>query len=400
MKVSGTMSVDAFKTRTSLKSESKIHSSTYFGGSIDFLGNKLLQVQIKIPKERINIFDASVDFLSYKDGGYQPVTSYQKQNNIQLCTPETMNTITGLQGCGEVSFFHGRNKGDPHWFFAGPSRASLGFQKNDTFKSLIAKYAWITDNSHPNRGSVNDISLVYDTPGSLSNRKTIFKINYDDKNTFFDLDLIIPVLGFKFGLKYDWTERRKVFTFGVSSGNKEIVRVTTQLIKYSNKFEGVAKVTFYEDKILNWESKLHMKTRKYSFSASLQSKFHDEMILSGDITRLQNTGKLKIKATLTSSFLFSNITMDTRMEENVFSITGGIFYKLAKKKIKSIKFSSKFLKLFDDEKIRKRLQLKIDVSMMTDQVIMSICKMVCEIRGWWERSIYFLFNTTQYLFLN
>ena len=394
------MSVDAFKTRTSLKSESKIHSSTYFGGSIDFLGNKLLQVQIKIPKERINIFDASVDFLSYKDGGYQPVTSYQKQNNIQLCTPETMNTITGLQGCGEVSFFHGRNKGDPHWFFAGPSRASLGFQKNDTFKSLIAKYAWITDNSHPNRGSVNDISLVYDTPGSLSNRKTIFKINYDDKNTFFDLDLIIPVLGFKFGLKYDWTERRKVFTFGVSSGNKEIVRVTTQLIKYSNKFEGVAKVTFYEDKILNWESKLHMKTRKYSFSASLQSKFHDEMILSGDITRLQNTGKLKIKATLTSSFLFSNITMDTRMEENVFSITGGIFYKLAKKKIKSIKFSSKFLKLFDDEKIRKRLQLKIDVSMMTDQVIMSICKMVCEIRGWWERSIYFFFNTTQYLFLN
>ena len=86
------------------------------------------------------------------------------------------------------------------------------------------------------------------------------------------------------------------------------------------------------------------------------------MILSGDITRLQNTGKLKIKATLTSSFLFSNITMDTRMEENVFSITGGIFYKLAKKKIKSIKFSSKFLKLFDNGKIRKRLQLNIDVS--------------------------------------
>ena len=77
------MSVDAFKTRTSLKSESKFHSSTYFGGSIDFLGTKLLQVQIKIPKERVTIFDASVDFLSYKDGQYLPVTSYQKQKNIE-----------------------------------------------------------------------------------------------------------------------------------------------------------------------------------------------------------------------------------------------------------------------------------------------------------------------------
>ena len=356
------MSVDAFKTRTSLKSESKFHSSTYFGGSIDFLGTKLLQVQIKIPKERVTIFDASVDFLSYKDGQYLPVTSYQKQKNIEVCTPETLNTVTGLQGCGEVSFFHGRNKGDPNWFFAGPSRASLVFQKTDTFKSLIAKYAWVTDNSHPSRGSVNDISLVYDTPGSESNRKTIFKINYDDKNTFFDLDLIIPVLGFKFGLKYDWTERRKVFTFGVSYGSKEILRVTTQLIKYSSKFEGIAKLTFYEDKILNWESKLHMKARKYSFSASLKSKFHDEMILSGDITRLQDTRKLKIKGTLTSSFLFSNITMDTRIEENVFSITGGIFYKFSKKKSKSVKYSSKFLKLFDNGKIRKRLQLNVDVS--------------------------------------
>ena len=281
-----------FKTRTSLKSEWKIHSSTYFGGSIDFVGTKLLQVQIKIPNERINIFDASVDFLSYKDGQYQPVTSYQKENIIQKhCTPDPLNTVTGLQGCGQVSFFHGQNKGDPHWFFAGPSRASLWFQKTDTFKSLIAKYAWVTDKT----GSVNDISLVYDTPGSQSNRKTIFKINYDDRKTLFDLDLIIPVLGFKFGLNYDWTERRKVFTFGVSLGNKDIVRVTTQLMKYNNKFEGVAKLTFYEDKILHWESKLHMKPRKYSFSTSLQSKFHDEMILSGDITRLQNTGKLKIK---------------------------------------------------------------------------------------------------------
>ena len=45
------------------------------------------------------------------------------------------------------------------------------------------------------------------------------------------MDLIIPVLGFKYGLKYDWTERRKVLTFGVSYGKKEIFRATDQVLR-------------------------------------------------------------------------------------------------------------------------------------------------------------------------
>ena len=366
LEVSGTMSVDAFITKTSIKSESKIHSSTYFGGSIDILGTKLLQVQIKVPKERIEIFDASVDFLWYKEGDYQPLASYQKQESLQLCSPNTVNTLTGLEACGHVSYFHGRNKGDPHWFFTGPSRLSFVFQKTDTFKSLIAKYAWITDSSHQSRGPINDISLVYDTPGSQSNRKTVFKISNDEKKTFFDLDLIIPVLGFKFGLKYDWTERRKVFTFGASFGNREVVRVTTQLIRYSNKYEGVARLTLNEEEILNWEGKLHVKQRKFSLDASIKSKFHDELRASGEMIKLKGLGKLKIEGSLKSSFLFSNVSMDTRIQENVFSITGGILYKLHNQKIKTINISSKLLKLENDGRVTKKLQLNLNVSIKND----------------------------------
>ena len=336
------MTVDAFITKTSIKSESKIHSSTFFGASLDILGTKLVQLQIKLPKDRNEVLDASVDFLSYQEGQYQRLSSYQKQEKIEVCSPETLNAIFGLQGCGKVSYFHGRNKGDPHWFFTGPSKLSLVFEKTDTFNSIIGKYAWITDTTHQNRGPINDISLVYDTPGSQSNRKTIFKISNDEKRTFFDLDLIIPVLGFKFGLKYDWTERRKVFSIGVSSGEQEILRFTTQLIKYSNKFEGVAKIRYNEEEMLDWEGKLHVKKRKYSLNASLKSKFHDEFIASGEVIKLKGLGKFKIEGSLKSSFLFCNVSLDTRMQENVFSITGGISYKVYQQKMKIITVNRKF----------------------------------------------------------
>ena len=275
------MTVDAFITKTSIKSESKIHSSTFFGGNLDILGTKIVQLQVKLPKERIEILDASVDFLSYKEGQYQRLPSYQKQERIEVCSPTTMNTIFGLKGCGKISYHQGRSADDPHWLFTGPSRLSFVFEKTESFKSIIAKYAWITDNSHQSRGPINDISLVYDTPGSKSNRKTIFKISYDEKRSFFDLDLIIPVVGFKFGLKYDWTERLKVFSLGISSREEELLRITTQVIKYSNKYEGMVRIRFNDQEIMNWESKLHVKKRKYSLNALLKGIFHEEVILSG-----------------------------------------------------------------------------------------------------------------------
>ena len=136
------------------------------------------------------MFDFSVDFLRYREGRYESIHSYQKLEDFELCSPETANTMFGLSGCGHASYFHGRHKGDPEWFFAGPSRFNLIFRKTDTFKGLIAKYSWMQNNASALRGVINDISLIYDTPGSVINRKTIFAVKYDDKETFFDIDII------------------------------------------------------------------------------------------------------------------------------------------------------------------------------------------------------------------
>ena len=85
LKISGTMSVDAFATKTSMKSVSKIHSSTYFGGSFDLIGSRLVQVHLKIPNEKVEIFDVSVEFQKYREvkkhGGNTNILKLNKVSN-------------------------------------------------------------------------------------------------------------------------------------------------------------------------------------------------------------------------------------------------------------------------------------------------------------------------------
>lgn len=133
------MSVDAFVTKTGMKSVSKLHTSTYLGGKVDIQGTKMLKIQMKIPKEKFEVFEASADFFSFRSGEFQELGTYQKREEVELCSPPTSSLLLGLQTCGRVVFHHGRTQTDPSWFFAGPARAELVISKTDAYNDLIFK---------------------------------------------------------------------------------------------------------------------------------------------------------------------------------------------------------------------------------------------------------------------
>ena len=363
IKISGTMSVDAFATKTSIKSVSKIHSSTYFGGSFDVIGSRLVQVQLKIPNEKVEIFDISVEFQKYREGDYEELNSYQKEQKFELCSSETVNTIFGLSGCAHFAYHKGRSKGDPDWFFAGSSKASLAFRKTDTFKGLIAKYSWNKNNASAIRGVINDVSIVYDTPGSNINRKTIFSVKYDDKETFLDTNMIIPALKFKFGSKYDWTKSRKVFSAKMANNEEEIFEFTQSLIRYQGKYEGISKIIFYDNPILNWIGTMYLKPGKYSLDANLKSQFHDDIVVAADFTRMRGEGKMKVVGKLASDQLKVNISMDTRNTEKAKSVDGELTYSLHGSIMQAITFSGKLLALVDGDTKIQNLNMDFFVSL-------------------------------------
>ena len=357
LKITGLMSVDAFHTKTSIKSTSKLHSSTYVGCSFDIIGSRLVQLQLKIPNDNIELFDVSVDFQKYKDGQYEKIQSYQKQENHDFCTSNTLNTVFGISGCAHLSYYHGRSNGDPDWFFAGPSQASLIFRKTDTFNGLIAKYSWNIDNSRPTRGPINDVSIIYDTPGSNINRKTIFSITFDDKETFCDVDILIPALNFKLGITYDWAFRRKVLSIKVLKDERNVLDFTHSLIKYYDKYEAVSKIIFYDEEILNWITTLHMYQEMYSLEATLKSQLHEDINIEADFLKVKGIGKMKVNGVIKSKNINANITMDTRIDQNVMSVTGDIKYNLFNTYKSTLRVVGKYLRKVEDKKEVKTFTL-------------------------------------------
>ena len=365
IEISGVMSVDAFVTKTGLKSVTKVHTSTFIGGSVDIQGTKLVKVQMKVPKEKLEIFEASAEFFTYKSGHFKQTDTYQKQENIDLCTPNYMSDVFGLEACGRVSYYHGRSKGDPSWFFAGPSKAELIVRKMDNFENLIFKYSWIEDDKNKAKGMLNDIHVIYDTPGSSVNRKSLASVKYDDHNTYFDIDLIVPAKNIKVGFKYDWTTDRKGIVAGISIDNTDILKLTQSVIKQRSKYEGVSKLLYYDNQLLNWVWTLYSKSGKYSFDANLASSFHDKIKVSGDVTKLKREDKIKIEGNIISNPLTLDMSSNCRISENVYSIKGNANYQIYSGKSNRIDLAGKISKTAQGELETQNLYLDFDVSKQT-----------------------------------
>ena len=290
------------------------------------VGSKLVQIQMKVPDNKIKILDVSVDFEKFEDGRYKIINSYQKENEHELCTPDTLNTMFGILGCGQVSYYTGRAKNDPNWIFTGPSKASIMFQKTDSFDGLIFKYSWNSKNISKTRGSVTEISLVYDTPGSQTNRKTMFMAKYDEKKSFFDLDITIPALDFIVKLKYDWVLHRKVLSVNIFQNGNRLLEFTQSVIRYRSKFELISKFLINSEELMDWKGTIFVKPGTYSLDATLKAQFHDQVIISADIVKGFG-GRFKTYGMLNSTNLKSKFSIFTRMEDHVGSIRGEFDYQ-------------------------------------------------------------------------
>ena len=362
VEVSGVMSVDAFVTKTGLKSVTKVHSSTFIGGSVDIKGTKLVQVQIKVPKEKLEMFEASADFFTYKSGHFKEMDTYQKQEDIDHCSPTYFSDVFGLEACGWISYYHGRSKGDPNWFFAGPSKAELIVRKMDNFENIIFKYSWVENDKNKARGMLNDIHVIYDTPRSSVNRKSLASVKYDENRTFFDIDLIIPARNIKVGFKYDWTKEKKGIGAGISVGNTDVLKLTQSIVKERDKYEGVTKFVYFGNQIINWSWTLYSKSGKYSFDANLDSSFHDKIKLSGDVTKLKRDDKIKIEGKIQSNLLTVDMSSNCRISENVYSIKGSANYKFFDGDFNRIDLAGKISKSAQGELETQNLYLDFNVS--------------------------------------
>ena len=360
------MGVDAVATKTELKSTTKLHTATDIGGSLHIDGKKLVKAQMKMPSEKLELFEASVNYFVYNEGALEELNSYQKEEDLNYCTPGFISEMFGVETCGHLSFFHGRSQDDPTWIYAGPSQASISLKKTDTFTDMIVKYAWTTDDSNPNKGVLHDVYVIYDTPGSTVVRKTIFEVKFDEQGKYSDVDLIIPALDIKAQLKYDWMPDRKNLTVLFSMATQEILRLSQSVTKFPNKFEGVARLVYFGTNILDWTGSLHSTetSGRYSLVGSLAGLLHPEITVTGDLTQRGN--KYEVQGNITSDFLVLTFTSDSRLTNTTYKLKGTANYSFLGGIMNQLDVVGKSSKLIQGELTTSAVQLDLNVSVVNN----------------------------------
>ena len=357
------MGVDAFVTNTGLKSTTKVHSSTEIGGSIVIDGKKLVKAEMKMPREKLEIFEASVNYFFFDQGDFQELVSYQKEEDMNFCTPGFISDVFGLETCGSLGFFHGRAAGDPTWIFAGPSKAKITLKKTDTFENMILKYTWTTDDRNPSKGTRNDIYVIYDTPGSSVNRKNILGVKYDDHGKYFDVDIGLPALDTKAQLRYDWTEEKKYVNALLIVSEKEVLRLTQGISKHPSKFEGISQLVYNDIKYMDWTGALHTTSTsaRYSLNVNLDGILHPKLELAGDLTKKGQ--RFELKGSVKSNFFNLIFNSDFRLTDTMYKVKGAAKYSLLEGPDHQLDVSWKSSKTKQGELTTHSVHLDLNVSM-------------------------------------
>ena len=111
-KITGIMEVDAGVAKTGLKSVTKLHSSTFLDGKVIIDGGKLAKVEVNMPRDTMEIMEASADFYTWQaksgDQGedvYVPLVSNNALEDFVGCSSDG-NDLFGVEVCAVAKYYH------------------------------------------------------------------------------------------------------------------------------------------------------------------------------------------------------------------------------------------------------------------------------------------------------
>ncbi|XP_046338509.2 uncharacterized protein LOC124119888 [Haliotis rufescens] len=188
IKIAGTMSMDAFVTKTGLRVVNTWHSSTALKGRVELNRGKILSANIDFPQEKMEILDVSTEFFSiHGDQEKKQDLVSGNRKKLELCTGARIATITGLELCNEFQWPNASMVDDaPYFPFTGPFYQSLVLYKRDTHTGykLMAKQSGAKQNTF--------VQFILNTPGSRTDRTIDISFSLKKKTKDFEMKALTP----------------------------------------------------------------------------------------------------------------------------------------------------------------------------------------------------------------
>ncbi|XP_060075290.1 apolipophorins-like [Ylistrum balloti] len=188
LEISGSMTLDAFVTRSGIHAVSNIHTSTVLQGKIEYVEGRNVDLELDMPREKIEIVNFKTAFFLIKNDSHREEIIITKNKQSQrLCTGDLVSTLSGLQLCSELEFLNTSLLKDvPPFLQAGSSNIKIHLLKMDNMSGYKLAARFIKT-----RQAVT-LHLEINSPGSDIDRRIGADFAMDKIDPSFTLNIFSP----------------------------------------------------------------------------------------------------------------------------------------------------------------------------------------------------------------
>ncbi|GFO07586.1 apolipophorin [Plakobranchus ocellatus] len=225
LEITGTMSVDAFVTKTGLRMRNTLHSSTALKGHIHIGRGESLSIELESPQEKMEIFDArSKFFIVHNNVEQEQKMVAVPKEEYNLCSCSKLADITGAKLCGHISYPNASMQSDsPYFPLTGPSSASLVLHKTDTH-SGYKLFAKRVENK-----KTSTVQISFNTPGSKINRVIMIDMSVNYPRKSIDAQVVTPWKKADFSGYAINKDKMKTISGSLTIDNSHVYAVTSEV---------------------------------------------------------------------------------------------------------------------------------------------------------------------------
>ncbi|XP_076066631.1 uncharacterized protein LOC143039997 [Oratosquilla oratoria] len=328
IQLAGSQYIDAFVARSGVKMVSTLHTSTSINGKVVIQGGKLVDVELNMPRDKIEILDVKNQFFHYEGDHEVPALS-QKETKFEGCTGAP--SLLGVKLCGSVSYPQTSYE-SPFFPLHGPVAAHVFLEKTDTHTSYIFQYKW----------ERNAISLLLDTPNSKINRKISLDLSWIQKNLF-DITILTPFKDIRALGDYSWSPKEKKVLLEVLMGQNKKYTLLSSLKKLADgtevKYEPTLVITSPVGEIFNLEGSLlgNRVKNMYLTNISISKVFEKPLTFQAAIEG--GSHKIDLQTLLESPLLDASFKGLYQVEDRSFNSNVDIEYTFPREAKHTIKSS-------------------------------------------------------------
>ncbi|KAK3866378.1 hypothetical protein Pcinc_028084, partial [Petrolisthes cinctipes] len=214
--------VDGYMAASGVQRTSTLTAHTQFGGKISLNQGSLAEAQINVPNSEVTKMSLSTKVAMYDNSkkAWKQQADPLPQDTIESCTSEPFNQALGLKLCASVASGTPEVAGET--VARGSYKSSLAITKTDSFNHYRLYAA-------RNLNQANVLEVLFDTPGSTTDRKVnlIFNMRPNNAGGY----IVLRSIGYGLKGTFENTDELKELTFEYLQASKVVGKFGVSLKK-------------------------------------------------------------------------------------------------------------------------------------------------------------------------